>query len=140
MDVMRSKCPKPFPQLHQRMFQFAHVGMEAVMVMNPLEALPAFTLDHHLMSKDLMPQIVNTSEVQEKQFPVFGYVLFGDRPMVRFQNGGEQFVLEELDLVLEKVQFTEPIQVILVQFIEGCHILLRFLLKSKVRRRLQRPH
>lgn len=86
--------------------------------MVPVKTLAALPLDHELMLQDQVADVIDAFEVQEEQLAVLLHMLLGADAVVRLQDGREEPLLKNLDLVLVKVQLTHPVDVILVKCIE----------------------
>jgi hypothetical protein len=113
-NMVRSKRLEAFAQFHQRSLHVLHLLADVVVVMLLAKALTSSFFDHLLMSQDVMPNVVDAPQMQEKQFAVLRHMLLGQGGMIVFQDGGKEFVLKKLDLVLEEVQLTDPLLVVVV--------------------------
>lgn len=120
-NMMRSKCLKALAQIHKGSLCMLHLLGDVVVVVLFVKAFAAFAFDHHFVAQDGMADVVNALQVQEKEFAVLGDVFLGDEGRIIFQDDREQFILEKLDLVLEKIQSRQPFRVLFVQLIEGGH-------------------
>jgi hypothetical protein len=118
---MAGKGAEPLPKLHEDLLHVFHLLGDMAMVMQVVKAFSPLPLDHHLMPKDQVSQVIQALQVEEEQLPVLGNMLLGDGRMILSQNGCEQGLLEKFDLVLIEVDLTEPMQVVFMELIQIHH-------------------